>query len=100
VITLSLGPDGSLQAFCEAQGDEDPGHFLDLPLNDPCTLQRVLFQALTRRAARKAKATGQPQEDTSAIVAWLAQNPPSQAPAKASGAKPLMTLDMLKGLKI
>ena len=84
MITLSLAPDGSIQAFAEPAHPGEAGYYLDLPEGDPVAFQRVLFQGLLRRAAATAKAQPQAQAPSLAqVVAWLEANPPQPKVQKA-----------------
>lgn len=99
LISLDIGPDGKVRAFCEAQGADDPGYYLDLADADPLAFQRGLFQALLKRAARRHRSAAHPAGSEApalaAIVSWLEAHPPAPKPPHPM-AKPTLTLGALQ----
>jgi hypothetical protein len=97
MITLSLSPSGSIQAFCEAQGPSDRGYAIDLP-DDPTEFKREIFKALLMRQARRNKARPETAVDVAAIAKWLEANPPVPRTKSGAPVKQTATLADLEGL--
>ncbi len=97
MITLSLSPSGSLQAFCEAQGPSDRGYAIDLP-DDPTDFKRAILQALLMRQARHNRAQPGEAVDVAAIAKWLEANPPIPRTKSGAPVKTTATLADLEGL--